>query len=91
MPAMLPNPATIPNPKGWGSLGLITVTVLVLWTCVLPQLSSWQPIRARIEFLDQNGIDPTALYYTDLKSMDRVEASVTATRQANPEAFWSIK
>ena len=74
--------------KGSITLGLSGLAILVIWTTLLPWLGSRPPIRSRIDFLDRQGIDPAALYYTDLERMQQIEAQLTAIRQAHPEAFW---
>ncbi len=76
--------------KGWSSLCLGAVAVLIVWTLVLPWIGSRQSVRLRIDYLDRKGIDPAALYYTDLEAMQRIEADVAAISQAHPDAFWSI-
>ncbi len=76
--------------RGWWSLGLTTLVIVIVWTCVLPWIGSRQSVRARIEHLDRLGIDAAALYYTDLEVMHRLESDVAAIRQAHPDAFWSI-
>ena len=59
-----------------------------LWTIVLPWAGQLPPVRARIEFLDSQGIDPSALYYTDLEAMPRLEANLAAKRRQASRAFW---
>lgn len=78
------------NAKGWSSLCLGVSAILIVWTLVLPWIGSLQSVHTQIEYLDRNGIDPAALYYTDLEAMERLESDVTAITQADPDAFWSI-
>ena len=78
------------NAKGWSSLCLGVSAILIVWTLVLPWIGSRQSVRSQIENLDRQGIDPAALYYTDLEAMDRIESDVAAISQAHPDAFWSI-
>jgi len=78
------------NAKGWSSLGLGVSAVLIVWTLVLPWIGSRQSLRTQIEYLDRHGIDPAALYYTDLEAMERIESDLAALHQAHPDAFWSI-
>ena len=76
--------------KGWLSLGLAVSIVLVVWTLVLPWIGSRPSIRSRIDDLNRQGIDPAALYYTDLEAMHRLESDLAAIRRANSGAFWRI-
>ncbi len=78
------------NAKGWLSLCLGISALLIVWTVVLPWIGSRPSVRSQIEFLDQRGIDPAALYYTDLEAMERIESDVAAITRAHPAAFWSI-
>ena len=78
------------NAKGWSALGLGVSAILIIWTLVLPWIGSRQSVHAQIEYLDRHGIDPAALYYTDLEAMERIESDIAAISQAHPEAFWSI-
>ena len=78
------------NAKGWLLLCLGVSVILIVWTLVLPWISSWQSVRAQIELLDRHRIDPTALYYTDLEAMERIESDVAAISHAHPHACWSI-
>ena len=78
------------NRKGWSSLVLGVLIVLVVWTLVLPWIGSQPSIRARIDDLNRQGIDPAALYYTDLEAMQRLESDVASIRRAHPGAFWRI-
>ncbi len=73
---------------GWLPLGLAGLTLLGIWMILLPWIASQPSVRARIDFLDRQGIDPAALYYTDLERMGQLESQLAATRQAHPEAFW---
>lgn len=78
------------NAKGFSSLCLGVSAILIVWTLVLPWIGSWQSLCSQIENLDRQGIDPAALYYTDLEAMDRIESDIAAISQAHPDAFWSI-
>ncbi len=78
------------NVKGWLSLCLGSVAILIVWMLVLPWIGSRQSIKSQIDSLDRQGVDPTALFYTDLEAMQRIESDLAAITQMHPEAFWSI-
>jgi hypothetical protein len=78
------------NAKEWSSLCLGVLAIVIVWTLVLPWIGSRQSVRSEIEFLDRQGVDPTALYYSDLEAMERIESDIAAISQAHPDAFWSI-
>ena len=77
------------NAQGWSSLCLGASAILIVWTLVLPWIGSRRSVQLKIEYLDRHGIDPAAIFYTDLEVMERVESDVAATTQAHPDAFWS--
>ena len=62
--------------KRWLLLLGSTSLIVVIWTIVLPWIGDLQSVRARIEFLESQGVDPSALYYSDLEAMPRLEAAV---------------
>ncbi len=76
--------------KGWSTLCLGVSAILIVWTLVLPWIGSRQSVRSSIDIMDRQGIDPAALYYTDLEAMERIESDVAAILEAHPDAFWSI-
>lgn len=59
----------------------ITVLALIVsvWGFVLPALSRTATIRQRQEWLDANGIDPAAMFYTELPRL--MLPSQTSTRE----------
>jgi len=78
------------NARGWFLLCLGTSATLIVWMLVLPWIGSRQSVCSQIENMERHGIDPAALYYTDLEAMERIESEVAAIRQAHRGAFWSI-
>ena len=72
----------------WLAFSVTVAAVVLIWTVVLPWLSTQHAVRARIDLLDEQGIDPAALYYTDLDVMAELEANLAALRTEHPEAFW---
>ena len=74
--------------KGWLQLAITTGLVLIVWGSVLPWLSRRPFLRHRIDFLDERGIDPAALYYTDLEVMEQIEAKMTKLRRQHSHSFW---
>lgn len=73
----------------WSSFGLAVSLFALAWTTLLPWIGSLDSVRNRIDSLAEQGVDPSALYYTDLPAMERIVSRVSAARRANPEAFWS--
>lgn len=48
------------------------VLVGVLWGGVLPWVGQFPAVRARIQRQEQSGIDPSAMFYTELGSLSGV-------------------
>lgn len=42
----------------------------VLWCVVFPAIGRWRPIRQHIEAMETSGIDPSAMFYTELDVLD---------------------
>jgi len=41
--------------------------IAATWLVVLPRLSRWAPIRSMIQAHEAAGIDPSAMFYSDLE------------------------
>ena len=74
--------------KNWARLTAIVIVVGCVWMVVLPFLQHNSALQKEIQFLDEQGIDPSALYYTDLEVMSKLEANVMKAKEQNPQAFW---
>ena len=62
---------------GVAQLAVAVVLIGLIWCLVLPQIATLPRVQAYTEWLDQRGIDPSAMYYTELDAMrpilDRLE------------------
>lgn len=62
------------------------IAVGAIWCVALPWLSSRQSVQERLKFLDERGIDPSAMFYTELEAMDpildRIEGRAITKRTA---------
>jgi len=63
-------------------LAVATLCVGLVWCVILPRLATVSAVEERLKFLDDRGIDPSAMYYTELDAMDsildRLEGRVSA-------------
>lgn len=50
-------------------LGTWTVGIAVVWCVVLPRIAGRPATQQRLQFLDERGIDPSAMFYTELDCM----------------------
>lgn len=74
--------------RGRRALLLWTLLGGIVWCGILPAISRQPHIRAEIEHEDSLGIDPSALFYTDLDLMDDVLTRIDRFQQDNPRALW---
>ena len=58
--------------SGCFRLGLWLISVFVVWLVVLPLLGRWEPLQNRIAEQKVKGINPEALFYTDLEMVDSI-------------------
>lgn len=62
--------------------------VAFLWLVVLPTIGRLEPVRDFIDANESRGINPGAMYYTELEAMPRIIDEVDRTRENAHEAFW---
>lgn len=77
-----------PWSSGWGQLAVGLGIILLLWLAVLPQLANQPPVRRHIEFLEQQRIDPSAVFYTELEPMAELRTRIAEIRRDAPAPFW---
>lgn len=68
---------------GVGRLAAIALGALIVWLAVLPSLGRHKAIRAAIDRCQKEGINPSALYYTEHEGYARWLDNVGA-RPATP-------
>jgi hypothetical protein len=56
--------------NGIWKLTFAMATIACLWCMVLPWYASQPSMKEHLEFLDDRGIDPSAMFYTELDAMD---------------------
>jgi hypothetical protein len=74
---------------GWLSLAAATAMIAVVWTALLPALAEQPRVRERIDFLDSRGVDPSAMFYSDLKALDRVLDRLDHHRRHHAGELWT--
>ncbi len=50
-------------------LALCVTAIAVVWLLILPWMASRESISDRLNWLEDRGIDPSAMYYTELDAM----------------------
>ena len=54
------------------NFAMCVLLVGLTWGLVLPSIAKRPAMQQRIRWLDAQGIDPSAMYYTDLEVMDKI-------------------
>jgi hypothetical protein len=57
------------NIAGRCKLLLATTFITLIWTVLLPRISTWQPIESMIRAHRDAGVDPSAMFYSDLEHL----------------------
>ena len=63
---------------GAWKLVMTMATIACLWCLVLPWYASQPAMKEHLQFLDDRGIDPSAMFYTELDAMDSILEKVEA-------------
>ena len=58
------------------------VVIAIVWCVVLPQMAGLPPVREYMDWLDERGIDPSAMYYTELPAMEPILDRLERPRQS---------
>ncbi|MFG0334771.1 MAG: hypothetical protein ACF8TS_15560 [Maioricimonas sp. JB049] len=76
----------IPTDRRSGVLRLLVAMagVSLLWLVVLPWLARRPAMQARSDWLDERGIDPSAMYYTELEAMEPILQRLERRRRGLP-------
>lgn len=61
--------------------------VAALWLVVLPWLAGTRPVARRVQWLDEQGIDPSAMYYTELEAMKPILKRLNERERAGESRF----
>lgn len=76
----------------WGRplcrLAVVWFAVAVAWLVILPTIAARPAVKARLEELDAKGIDPSAMYYSELPAMDDVQVRVARFHREHADALW---
>ena len=61
------------------------------WLWVLPWLGEQPVARDFIARMEQAGIDPSAMYYSELETLDQTESKFRELEEDYPYLFWHSK
>lgn len=60
-----------------------------IWGIALPWIASRPTIARRLSDLEAQGIDPSAMYYTELPAMEHVLFRLDRFHHSHPDALWN--
>ncbi|WP_417850444.1 hypothetical protein [Thalassoglobus sp.] len=56
------------------ALVVTTLALLSVWLLFLPAYANRPAVKEHLQWLDEKGIDPSAMYYTELEVMEKILA-----------------
>lgn len=78
------------NPaRAWLAFAAAWGLIAAVWLGLLPRIAASPAISSRLDELDAQGIDPSAMYYSELPVMDDVLTDVDAFHRRHPDAVWT--
>ena len=60
------------NRGGWFALLTSLIAIICVWCILLPWVAAQPTMKQHLQFLDDRGIDPSAMFYTELDAMDDI-------------------
>ena len=72
----------------WAQFLILLAGVGLLWLVVLPRIAAIPQMKAEIDFLEEKQIDPTAMFYSDLETIEDTVQEITNFHKEHPDALW---
>jgi len=69
-------------------LALAILTVAAIWLGALPWLAVIPPIRRHIELQERQGIDPSAVFYSELEILPPIAHRYERLHETHGDEFW---
>ncbi|MCL4207938.1 MAG: hypothetical protein KJ000_36085 [Pirellulaceae bacterium] len=66
-----------------------TSVAAAVWLVILPWVTARPHMQRRIDFLEQRRIDPSAMFYTEVESMNEVRQRMAQLREQHSAEFWN--
>lgn len=73
----------------WSKLAGSLIAVSAIWLVGLPWLGSVSVVAEHIENQERQGIDPSAMFYSELEILPPVVHRIERLHKTNREDFWS--
>ena len=62
-------------------LALAVAAAGVIWLVLLPRIGSWRPVREFVRSNEAAGINPSAVYYTEVEAMGQIGERLKAVKE----------
>ncbi|MEO2046875.1 MAG: hypothetical protein ABGX16_09915 [Pirellulales bacterium] len=80
-------PSVAPQ-RHWLAFLMICLGIASVWLFVLPRLAHLPAVQQRQATFDASGIDPAAMFYTELELLDSSNNRLRQWQREHPEALW---
>ncbi len=77
------------DPPGWLKLVGALAVLAAIWLVALPWLARQPQVSAHIEAQESQGIDPSAMFYSELEIVPPIAHRVERLHETHEAAFWS--
>lgn len=74
----------------WGCLLGCWGCVALIWLVLLPWHSQLRSVEAQQEFWEEQGVDPSVMYYSELENLPLLLSDWKRRHAENPDALWRI-
>lgn len=81
-------PARNERARRWAGLAALACGVSLAWGVALPRLGAWPAVAEHIATQERLEIDPSALFYTELKPSAGFAHRAERRLACSPAAFW---
>lgn len=77
-----------PSKSGWLPLVIWLAGIACVWLALLPTLAELPEMQARRRLYETRGIDPSAMFYTELDATREALDRWQAFHREHPRALW---
>ena len=77
--------------RGRFLFAILTGIILVVWCVLLPAVIQQPDVASHIIDLEVKGIDPSAMFYTDLEIAEEISYRVERGSKKDPDLLWKLK
>ena len=74
--------------RGWLGFAAVALAATGTWLVVLPWIGSQPDVAARIQEEQQRGIDPSAMFYSDLELLPPIAHRLERMQDRDAAGFW---